>query len=478
MNGTLRTAPRRREFLKSIGLSGVSWIMTGRAVAGEGEGRRGDARHAAPTILLSKTGGDRATGYVMSNKIARREGMVVCTWLASERQNRWALVDPASGKVVREGAVGKPQSDNHCGAALATDTDGTLHLLVGAHHGSFVHYRMPPGRAGWEPVEDGRAIGQAATYPSVVCDGKGTLHLTYRYEPGGRNACLYYCRRPRGGRWSEPRSLVKNAVAEHSWLTNSIEVGPRGRVHVVVSNTLPFPGPRARGRYYGASHLYSDDSGQTWQQFGDDKPLTLPAPAAQLKRIEGDALRQERIEARYGGPPGPLNSYYHKILLSNVAVDERGRPWAIVHNLLNGSAELYRHEDAAGWVGIELRDSVTSLLPGFRVLHCGQVSRHRDGTIEAVLMVAPEAEPGWGTKGTELVRLLVGPDGSIARTELVRGRDPDLPHWLPSIERWCSHAPIDRPALLFTRGINAGGYQHNRNRVNTEVWLQAGREQP
>ncbi|MBL7040902.1 MAG: BNR-4 repeat-containing protein [Pirellulaceae bacterium] len=466
MSNVTTTDRSRREFLKVVGAGATSLVMKSQAVARQRDGI------AARAILVSKSGGDRGTAYVMSNKIARRQGRVVCTWIDSDRQNRWAMVDPTTAKIVHEGTVGDVRRDNHCGAAMTTDTDGTLHLLIGAHHGTFVHYRMPPDKASWQPVEDGGSIGHAATYPSLVCDREGTLHLTYRCEPGGRNARVHYCRRARNGKWSEPQTLASCAVAEHSWVTNSIEVGPSGRLHVVMSNTLPVPDVGANARYYGASHLYSDDSGETWRQFGKKGPLALPAPGAELKRIESDAMQPERIEAKYGGAAGPLNSYYHKILLSNVAVDENDQPWVVVHNLLKGSAQLFHHEDSTGWTGIPLDQAVRSVLPGFHILHCGQVSRHRDGTIEAVLMVAPESQRAWGTKGTELVRLLVGADGSVRDSELVCPIDPDMPHWLPSIERWCWHAPVDRPMLLYTRGINAGGYQHNRNQVKTEVRLQ------
>ncbi len=466
MSNTRAPTRCRRDFLKVVGAGATSLVLKTQAFARQRVGI------AARTLLVSKSGGDRGTAYVMSNKIARRQGHAVCTWIDSDRQNRWALVDPATAKIVREGIVGDVQKDNHCGAAMTTDADGTLHLLIGAHHGSFVHYRMPLDKADWEPVEDGQSIGQAATYPSLVCDREGTLHLTYRCEPGGRNARVHYCRRERDGKWSEPRTLASCAVSEHSWVTNSIEAGPSGRLHVVMSNTLPVPDVGPNARYYGASHLYSDDSGNTWRQFDEDGPLVLPAPGTELKRIESDTMQPERIEATYGGAPGPLNSYYHKILLSNVAVDENDQPWVIVHNLLKGSAQLFHHKDSTGWVGIPLDQAVRSILPRFHILHCGQVSRHRDGMIEAVLMVAPKDQRAWGAKGTELVRILVGTDGSVRHSELVCPIDPDMPHWLPSIERWCWHAPVDRTLLLYTRGINAGGYQHNRNRVKTEVRLQ------
>ena len=50
--------------------------------------------------------------------------------------------------------------------------------------------------------------------------------------------------------------------------------------------------------------------------------------------------------------------------------------------------------------------------------------------------------------------------------------EPGMPHWTPSLERWCWHAPVDRPALLYTRGLNAGGYSSNVNSVKTEVWIE------
>lgn len=451
----------------------LGWAAAGTAAgwwAGRGWAAAPASGRTARALRLTTSGGDRATGYVMSNKIARREGQLVCTWLDVERQNRWALVDLARGEIVRTGAVGERRQDNHCGAALATDTDGTLHVLIGAHHGRFVHYRWPPHKPDWEPVSDGRAVGESGTYPSLVCDGHGTLHLLYRRETNGRDAHLVYCRRPPQGPWSEPRLLVRLAVSEHSWLTNAIEVGASGRLHAVFSNTLPVPAQGADARYYGASHLYSDDAGDTWRQFGDTAPLSLPADAGQLHRIEGSALAAERIETHYGGARGPLNSYYHKMTLSNPVVDERGCPWVIVHNLLAGDAQLYRHQETGPWVGVPLAEAVHTLLPGYRIRHCGQLSRHREGTIEAVLMVSPAAEVGWGGKGTGLVRLEVDAEGRVIQQAPVRGPEPDLPHWLPSLERWCWHAPIDRPALLYTRGLNAGGYANNVNSVRTEVW--------
>jgi len=426
----------------------------------------------AVQLRLTDSGGDRATGYVMSNKIARRNGQLVCTWLDVERQNRWALVDIAHNKILRTGKLGEPRKDNHCGCAIATDPDGTLHVLIGAHHGSFIHLRMPPGKLEWEPVADGRAVGDG-TYPSLVCDGNGTLHLLYRRETKGRDPHLMYCRRPKDGPWSAPRALVRSAVNEHSWLTNAIEIGPSNRLHAAFSNTLP---AGSDGRYYGASHIYSDDSGETWRQFGGIVLDRLPADAAKLERIEdsesGSGLSaataaRRRTEAAPTLIRGPRSSYYHKMVLSNPAIDDCGRPWVIVHNLLAGDAQLYRH-DGGKWIGTPL----TATLPGYRIQHCGQLSRHRDGTIEAVLMISPVAQTGWGENDTMLIRLLFNAEGREIRHSFVRKPETDTPSWMPSLERWCPQAPFDRPALLYTRGRNAGGYSHNINNRKTEVWLE------
>ena len=456
---------RRREFLGGLA-AGATIALRGHAA------QPAEDRTTGRFIRLATNGGDRATGYVMSNKIARHGNKLLCTWLNVARQNCWALVDPKADEPAAGDTVGPVRSDNHCGAALATDTDGTVHLLIGAHHGPFLHYRMPPDEGRWIAVDEDKPVGDTGTYPSLVCDSQGTLHATYRYEPGGRNARLAYCRRPRGGQWSKPRLLTQSAVSEHSWLTNAIEVGPKDRLHAVISNTLPVPKQGPDARYFGASHLYSDDAGETWRQFGHDGALEPLVASEKLERIEGRTLAADRTEAKYAGPNGPLHSYYHKMVLSNPVVDDEGWPWVIVHNLLQGDAALYHFESSRGWVGVALREAAAKLWPESHIRHCGQLARHRDGTLEAVLMLSPAAATGWGAKETTLARLTFSTGGQLLRSQLVRPLDAAAPQWLPSIERYCPHAALDRPALLYTRGLNAGGYSNNKNSVETEVWVE------
>lgn len=421
---------------------------------------------------LTTTGGDRATAYAMSAKVVRHNDRCVCTWLDVERQNRVAIVDLRSGQVVRQAPVGGPRKDNHCGAALAVDVEGRVHVMVGAHHGTFAHYTLAsmadPSNT-WTPVADGAHLGVRATYPSLARAPDGTLHLAYRR----RNLPHYsvdYCRRLPHGQWEDVRVLITAAVEDHTWMTNALAVGPDGHVHLVVTSTLPLSNG---AQHYGAAHLVSDDSGSTWRQLGDTGPLTLPVDVSDLKRIEGPELRPERIERAptpWHTPAGPTNSYQHQLLLSNPVVDPQGDVWVILHNLLDGGAELCRtHGDS--WTGTPLRPAVAELLPGYKISHAGQVACRGDGAIEVAVTVAPEDAPGWGAPGTALVRLVVDRDGAVCGGELVCEPEPDVACWLPTLERSGAGPAPTRPILLYTRGTNAGGYHTNVNELHSEVWL-------
>jgi len=481
---TIETQPDAKGASRRAFLGGLTTALAG-AVLSHGGVLRGDSL-MVPTdhdgmraIRLTATGSDRATAYGMSSKCVLLDGQhLLCSWLDVARQNQWALVDANRGEVVRRGTVGPPRSDNHCGVALCVAPDGAAHCMVGAHGGSFVHYRMPADgdRARWQLIQD--AVGQAATYPSLVCDGAGTLHLTYRRSTPHPYHVMYSRRRREDKTWPEPRPLVRAAVPVHTWTTHALEVGNKDRIHLVLSNTQMLSDG---SWYYGASHLYSDDAGESWQQLGEARPLFLPAAAETLKRIEGTAFdvhRSQSREAKQHLPvTGPSQYYYYKILLSNPLIDDAGRPWVVVHNLLRGEADLY-HADEDTWTGMPLGDAVKMALPNHRISHMGQLSRHHDGTIEVVLSVVPDgvASHRYGSSGTKLVRLLADAAGMPRMCQLVCEPDSEgTPDWLPNIQRPAVHAPISRPALLWTRGVNSHTLTEthtNVNQVTTEVWLQ------
>lgn len=163
--------------------------------------------------IISRFGGDRATAYAMSNKIVSLPDGYLCTWIDSRRLNRWALVDRADGAVLREGALGEPCLDNHCGAALAV-ADGAVHAVTGGHHSALRHYRMElPAADGWREVA---VIEAQGTSPSLVADAGGRLHLTYRSS--GAPWTLDY-RRFERGEW-RARALTEVATRAGGFICN------------------------------------------------------------------------------------------------------------------------------------------------------------------------------------------------------------------------------------------------------------------
>ncbi|WP_425396035.1 BNR-4 repeat-containing protein [Aeoliella sp.] len=473
--------PRISRPLKAFALLVVASLGT--AVFAEKRTDTGDAPSGeANFITLTDTGGDRATAYAMSNKIVRQDGKYYVTWIDSQRTNHWAAVDEKTGRIVDEGTVGEERQDNHSGAALVKAPDGTLHLMLGGHFSKLSHYQLPPGETIWALVEDGAEIartgpGKAPTYPSLTCDDHGTLHLAYRSEPGGHDAALCYCRRPQDGEWSTPITLIKNVVKEHSWMHNAIQVDSEGRLHVLATITLPYARLGEDARYYGAAHIYSDDGGDTWKQLDNDKPLSTPIAADALYRIEGNGMTASRTSPTHRGKGGPWHPYVYRMMLSNISLDEHNNPRIIMGNLMDGTAKLWRHTSDAGWESQELKHHLDSLveksdLPPYRIQHLPCVARLPNGHLQVVLMVSPIASTGWGADYTRLARLEFDADLQFQSIEWVaqsNSRDAD---WIPSLEFYDHRDPYRTPAMLFTRGRNAGGYSNNVNDVETEVLLQ------
>ncbi|HUT58522.1 MAG TPA: sialidase family protein, partial [Phycisphaerae bacterium] len=304
----------------------------------------------------------------------------------------------------------------------------------------------------------------------LVCDAGGTLHLTYRRCHKGT---LDYCRRPAGGTWSTPRVLVRQVKPGYVNWTNALAIGPDGRLHLVFSNTRPQPDG---GLYIGASYLYSTDGGESWRQPGQAEPVELPASVDALRLIEGPAPDPSRIvpaERVAGDGQGPLSVQLHQLNLSNPVAGAAGRPWVVAHNVLAGEADLWCLTDDT-WRAVPLAPAVRECLPGHRIHAQSTLSRRADGSLEAVLMVAPEDSPGWGPAGTSLVRIRFDDAGAVRSVEPVCPARADMATWLPSLERWSWRAPLDAPALLYTQGlVGSWSPKHNSliNDVETSVFL-------
>lgn len=419
-------------------------------------------------ILLSGQGSDRATAYTMNSKMVSVPDGLLCTWLDFERQNRWTLVDPASGAIIEAGLLGGKGLDNHCGATLV-QTGDIVHAVVGGHHSPMSHWHYDSARRTWEPGPELRVEG---TYPSLVADASGRLHLTFRARKPDAGWRLNYSRFE-NGEWSDPRELMIAEKQSYIYWTNALTIGPDQALYLALGNTRV---GQDASLYYGASLIVSRDGGENWMAL-DGAALSLPASVRSIPLItdpEDPARVQSLGEQQIRNEPGPAHFHYQQINLSNPVVDLQGTPHVIVHNGLDGSAGM------ASWCdGKWSWRSLNSLLPASemdRRFHLqSSLSLGAEGKLHAVLMVLPKGKDcTWGPPGTSLLRMIMHPVTGATEWETVGRSDPGVAQWLPALARPGAIPGAERPPLLFTQGINAGGFGNNQNAVRCQVFLDLG----
>jgi len=456
------STPSRRAFLGRLG-AGFGALAKGRSLLAEALMRHDEG--PMKRRLLSSDGGDRATAYAMSNKIVMLPQGYLCTWIDRRCQNQSALVDADTGQIRHRWPLGKPRVDNHCGAALAL-VDGHVHAVTGGHHTPLEHYLLDAsGDRAWRHVA---TISAKATYPSVACDSAGRLHLAFRCRGAGRwtlNTCRFD-----GTVWSPPRPIVKAQKPGYVYWTNALAAGPKGRLHLVFGNPRAL---RDGSTYYGASHLHSDDGGETWASFDAGPIGSTPAAAESIPCLENEpspARIQSAAHRRSCDQPGPRHFHYQKLLLSNPVVDDDGAPHVIVHNGLDGTAELWSHV-GGHWTARSLTDVLTQGDSKKRVHMQSSLSLDGRGRLNAALVIEPTRQCVWGPPGTYIVRVLVSRTSRALKAETVCRPEKDTAQWLPALAHRAAGGCGSALPLLYTRGHNAGGFNSNKNTLATEVWL-------
>jgi hypothetical protein len=268
-----------------------------------------------------------------------------------------------------------------------------------------------------------------------------------------------------GKGWSKPSPLVRVNVLEHTWTLHTLALGSDGTIHIVHVNTIPV---NKTDKYYGASHLYSSDEGQTWRQVGRSGALKTPVLAGEMARIEGATFAESRIEPN-PTPPLPCppeGSYYNQMVLSNAVADGTGGLRVLLLNPFRGTAQLARL-DGKGWT---LTDLPPPVLNGSWYTQVGQLA-WVDKKLRAVVTVGPKGLHEWGANQTTLARLDFDEAGKVVTNDVIRPSEAERAVWLPSLERGSK----DAPALLYTCGTVASrGLKgaKNINSVETEVVLE------
>ena len=374
---------------------------------------------------LSTRGSTRGTAYGMSAKIITSRGRIFAAWLDHVADARIATCDLGEGTWSEPLLLGRGV-DNHSGPALTMDSGGYLYAIFGPHGRDPFQLRRslrPRDASEWSPAEP---VGARATYPSLACGPDDALHLTYRGNP--MPARLMYQRRPAGGSWSEPRELVSADVPSgYTQYGNPLAVGADGTLHLAFHVYDMHP---AAGK--AAGYLRSRDGGSSWET-AEGLAVELPADPSTPCFIE----QGKDLDVRAG----------------SLALDPRGRPHVIV--LHRGAqpqdARLWRH-DGSAWRSTELLPFVRAAMPEREIGDGASLSFDARGRLYVALAV--QTPPGgWGHPSGEVV-LLCSDDGGESFDLLpISPPDPELPAWLPSIERPHGPDPLEGvPSLLYTHG--------------------------
>ncbi len=104
------------------------------------------------------------------------------------------------------------QPDIHDGPAMTIDSQGYLHVVIGAHHNLFRYTKsLAPNSttSGWTPLVDiGNPNYAGWSYVSLICDKNDTMHIVGRNAGYGYYFALWYMRKTAAGAWEDLGPLV------------------------------------------------------------------------------------------------------------------------------------------------------------------------------------------------------------------------------------------------------------------------------
>jgi len=251
-----------------------------------------------------------------------------------------------------------------------------LHAVWSGGAGGEVFYSQAYVRdaytsGGWSEPWALPAPGPVGSWPSIVADLVGTLHVVYAV-PLNEDRGIYYTRSDDGESWSEAQVVFDAAAAGWAMADHpSLAVDERGTLHVAwVRAPLPGNGP-SEGIYYARS----TDAGQAWSepvQVADgayDWPQVAATLTGQVHLLWGEAngsfgwthqwsvdggagwTRPERVGRLVGvpGPVGLVGDGAGTLHLVGVGEDDAGEP-ALLYTTWDGSAAL---TTGSGWGELE-----------------------------------------------------------------------------------------------------------------------------
>ncbi len=413
--------------------------------------------HSVP-FLLSRQGSDRATAYDFANKAVTRNGKTHVVWTDAVALTRGRTFDHAAGEWGDTITIGEGR-DNHNNPSLTADAEGRLRIAYGPHgiwdqlqepekwpSGSFKYSRAsgPDTLAAFESV---RPVGYCATYACLLNTPDGRDAMVYR---GGEEpyAVLFQIQRPQGG-WTQARALFAQAIKpQYTFYGASLTAGPGGDLFVAAHFYS-----LETSRSEGVGVLRSPDNGATWL---DLKGRRIALPALYGPRVAVPSFPAEH---------SPYNG--------GVVATPDGALWALAHASQGSRYPLRLSRwDGRGWDTINLDDA----LPPERGACRAHLSLDGAGCLHILAAavdktrLAKGADP-FGHPSLQIFHLGSNADKTTFQQRLVSDGDPEIPSWNPSLSLPGPFHPVEKPVLLFTKGLNQPAGEHGcRHTWKAEVY--------
>lgn len=409
-------------------------------------------------FLLSGEGSGRATAYIESPKIISFAGRTHAAWLDTPEEGfrvRIRTLDHASGEWSKTITIGEADN-NHGGPALTVDAEGTLHVLYFSHHHPFRYRKSvrPNDATEWTAYEE---FGTNLTYPALVCAKDGTLIMTGRRSYDDRPWELEMWRKSPESPWERVGPVLQSRFADYAQFAASLAWGPDHETLHLATRIYEMHDGTLDTALTTVGYLVSKDGGTTWAH-ADGTAVELPATADTIDVI-ASARGAESRTLRAG----------------SIGVSPDGIPSIPYDMRLQESAQAYLATPREGnWHHLHLNPFLPPEYREWDLFMQGGLSYGATGNAVLVgtVMQVPFGGHGWGEPSTEVVRFHSLDGGKTWAGRVFGPPDPDLPRWMPNIERptGFNEMPL-YPAFLYTEGVRGEGLD---DQLSNRVWYVPG----
>lgn len=412
----------------------------------------------ATPFLLSESGSTRATAYQFGNKAVTIGNKTHVTWLDAIALVKGRTYDHETktwGKTIdiSEGC------DNHTNPAITADADGHIHMAWGPH-GVWGNWNMgcfkwartehPGDMSSW--VEE-QSFGYSATYACLIHTTDGADAIVYR---GGESpaSAMFQKKRKLGGWTSAQAVLGQEIEPQYTNMGAHVACAADGTLYMgchfynVGSGSNPcVTGDRSLMGSQGAAVLKSRDQGQTWTTLGG-APVTVPTLYNQSLSIptSGDDAR-----------------------LTGLVTDSKNRLWALTCCARLNTRDLLLSCWANGrWETTNLAAIIPpEYNPIFAAMTIDTDDRKHIVFNAPTLAADADIALAWGHPSCEVFHITTDASGGNATCAMASTADKTLANWLPAISLPGIHHPVEKPVILYTRGLPGKGCSPD---TTTEVY--------